>query len=142
MPILVTITGPIAAGKNTVADLLAQICVQTCRTVVVADVDDVAFMVPPAARTSSLWLAAHRAHGALVGAWMRSDIDVVIAVGPIYDQEEQEALYGQLPVAAHPCRVLIDAPVAVTWQRAAADTSRGASREETFHRALMPGTDR
>jgi dephospho-CoA kinase len=29
MPILVTITGPVAAGKNTVADLLAEHCVST-----------------------------------------------------------------------------------------------------------------
>jgi adenylylsulfate kinase-like enzyme len=44
MPILVIITGPIAAGTKTVADLLAEHCVSTGRTVVIADVDDVAAM--------------------------------------------------------------------------------------------------
>ena len=145
MPILVTITGPIAAGKNTVADLLALRCVQTGRTVVVSDLDDVAFAVAPADKRGGLWLAAHRAQGALVGEWMRSQIDVVIAIGPIFNKDEQEALYGQLPIDASPCRVLIDAPLATTWQRVTAEPSRGASREQGFHqraharyRSLMP----
>jgi thymidylate kinase len=133
MPILITIVGPIAAGKNTVAELVAERCVETGHTVVVADVDDVAFMLRPTARRAELWLAAHRAHGALVGQWMQSKIDVVVALGPIYDQEEQDALYGQLPIGGTPCRVLIDAPLTTTWQRVSADSSRGGSRQRDFH---------
>jgi pantothenate kinase-related protein Tda10 len=45
MPILVAITGPIASGKNTVADLLAEHCMSAGRTVVIADIDEVAAMV-------------------------------------------------------------------------------------------------
>ena len=45
MPTLVTITGPIASGKNTVATLLAEGCTRGGLTVVLADVDDVAAMV-------------------------------------------------------------------------------------------------
>ncbi len=41
---------------------------------------------------------------------MQSKVDVVVALGPIYDKDEQEALYRQLPVGAIPCRVLIDEP--------------------------------
>jgi hypothetical protein len=70
VPILMTIVGPIAAGKNTVADLVANRCIETGRTVVVADVDDVAFMLRPRERRGSLWLGAHQAHGALVGTWL------------------------------------------------------------------------
>lgn len=146
MPILITIVGPIASGKNTTADLIAQRCVAAGRAVVIADVDDVAHMVSPGDRQGSLWLAAHRAHGALVGEWMRSEVDVVIAVGPIYDQDEQAALYGQIPADARLCRVLIDAPLATTWSRVANDRQRGASRDMTFHktaharyRSLMAG---
>jgi hypothetical protein len=146
VPILITIVGPIAAGKNTVAELLAERCVETGRTVVVADVDDVAFMLRPPARRAGLWLAAHRAHGALVAQWMQSKVDVVVALGPIYDEDEQEALYGQLPVGETPCRVLIDAPLSTTWQRVSADSSRGGSRQREFHesaharyRSLLPG---
>ena len=146
MPVLITIVGPIAAGKNTVAELVAERCVETGRTVAVADVDDVAFMLRPPARRAELWAAAHRAHGALVGRWMQSEVDVVVALGPIYDKDEQEALYGQLPVSGAPCRVLIDAPLATTWQRVSADSSRGGSRQREFHqsaharyRSLLPG---
>jgi hypothetical protein len=146
VPVLKSIVGPIAAGKSTVAELVAERCVETGRTVVVADVDDVAFMLRPPARRAELWLAAHRAHGALVAQWMQSKVDVVVALGPIYDEDEQEALYGQLPVGETPCRVLIDAPLATTWQRVSADNSRGGSRQREYHesaharyRSLLPG---
>jgi hypothetical protein len=146
MPILVTITGPIAAGKNTVADLLAEHCVSTGRTVVIADVDDVAAMVAgPGAGAVGLWFAAHQAHGALVGQWMNSAADVVISVGPSYTKAECDALFGQLPPSAQPVRVLIDAPLTATWGRVKDDPRRGASRERDFHesayaryRSLLP----
>lgn len=134
MPILVTIVGPLASGKNTVGELVAQRCTESGRTVVVADVDDVGFMLrPKERRTGGLWLAAHQAHGALVAQWMRSKVDVVVAMGPIFDDDEQEALYGQLPPEESPCRVLIDAPLETTWQRVTAETSRGISRQRGFH---------
>lgn len=89
---LVTITGPIAAGKNTVAALLAKSLVRKGRTVVIVDVDDVAAMVAePGAAATGLWFAAHEAHGALVARWMLSGVDVVISVGPTYTQAEQRA---------------------------------------------------
>ena len=70
MPQLVILTGPIAAGKNTVADGLTRLLTGRGRSVVVADVDDVAAMVgPPGAGAAGLWFAAHEAHGALVGQW-------------------------------------------------------------------------
>ncbi len=146
MPILVTITGPIGAGKNTVADLLAEHCVSTGRTVVIADVDDVAAMVGgPGAGAVGLWFSAHRAHGALVGEWMNSGADVVISVGPIYTKAECDALFGQLPPSAQPIRVLIDAPLSATWGRVKDDPRRGASRDRDFHesaygryRSLLP----
>lgn len=141
-----TITGPIAAGKNTIADLLAEHCIRIGHTVVIADVDDVAAMVgAPGAGAAGLWFAAHQAHGALVGQWMQSKVDVVISVGPIYTQAERDALFGQLPPGAQPIRVLIDAPLSVTWQRVTADVQRGISRQRDFHesaharyRSLMP----
>lgn len=67
MPILISITGPIAAGKNTTANAVAKRCLSDELTVVIADVDDVAAMVePPGAGAAGLWFAAHEAHGALV----------------------------------------------------------------------------
>lgn len=133
---LLMLTGPIAAGKNTVAEHLAQRLTTGGRTVVVADVDDVAAMVgAPGAAAAGLWFAAHEAHGALVGQWMRSAVDVVIAVGPVYTEEEQRALTRTLPDAVSVRWVVIDAPVSVTLARAQADPSRGLSRDPDFHHA-------
>jgi dephospho-CoA kinase len=136
MPQLVILTGPIAAGKNTVAEELSQRLIRRGRTVVVADVDDVAAMVgSPGAAAAGLWFAAHQAHGALVGQWMRSDVDYVVAVGPIYAAEERAALTCTLPDDAAVLWVVIDAPVSVTLARAQADAGRGLSRDPVFHRA-------
>ena len=147
MPTLVTLTGPIAAGKNTVADLLAARWTQQGLTVVVADVDDVAAMVAaPGAAAAGLWSAAHEVHGVLVAQWLRSGVDVVVSVGPVYTPAEQDALLGPLPPGVRLWRVLIDAPLAVTWDRVRSDPDRGLSRDRDFHvaaharyRSLMPG---
>jgi thymidylate kinase len=136
MPHLVVVTGPIAAGKNTLADRLAERLTGRGRTVVVADVDDVAAMVAsPGAARAGLWFAAHEAHGAVVGQWMRSSVDVVVAVGPVYTPEEQKALTRTLPDGAPILWVLLDARVEVTFARAQADPTRGLSREPEFHHA-------
>jgi hypothetical protein len=141
MPQLVILTGPIAAGKNTVADNLARHLIQQGRTVVVADVDDVATMVRApgdhsaglAAGRAGLWFAAHEAHGAVVGQWMRSKVDVVIVVGPIYSAEEQAVLLRTVPGGAAVRWVVIDADVSTTLARAQADPTRGLSRQPEFH---------
>jgi thymidylate kinase len=135
MPQLIILTGPIAAGKNTVAECLARVLTARGSTVVVADVDDVAAMVGrPGAAAAGLWFAAHEGHGALVGQWMRSAVDYVVVVGPIYSPEEQTALTSRLPDGAPKQWIVIDAPVEVTFARAQADPGRGLSREPEFHR--------
>lgn len=147
MPTLVAITGPIASGKSTVAALLAKRCESKGLTAVIADVDDVAAMVTgPGAAASGLWFAAHLAHGAMVAQWMLSKVNVVISVGPFHTPAEREALFGPVPAETSLCRVLIDAPLSATWERARADLTRGRSREYDFHiaaherfRSLMPG---
>lgn len=136
MPQLVILTGPIAAGKNTVAEKLARLLTGRGRTVVVADVDDVAAMVgAPGAAAAGLWSAAHAAHGALVGRWMRAGVDYVVAVGPVYTAAEQLALTGGLAADAAVLWVVVDAPVPVTLARAQTDPGRGLSRDPEFHRA-------
>jgi adenylylsulfate kinase-like enzyme len=133
---LVVITGPIAAGKSTVASLIADALAALGRSAVLVDVDDVAAMVAgPGAAAAGLWFAAHQAHGALVGKWMQTAVDVVIAVGPIYARREQAALLEPLPEASAVHWVVIDASVDVTLARAQADPGRGLSRQPEFHRA-------
>jgi len=132
----VILTGPIAAGKNTVADRLTERLTGCGKTVVVADVDDVAGMVAaPGAARAGLWFAAHEAHGALVGQWMRSGVDYVVVVGPIYAAAEQVALTRTLPDDAAVLWVVVDATVSATLARAQADPRRGLSRDPEFHHA-------
>jgi adenylylsulfate kinase-like enzyme len=131
---LVILTGPIAAGKNTVAEALARRLTACGRTVVVADVDDVAAMVaPPGAARLGLWFAAHEAHAALVGQWMRTGVDFVVVVGPIFSYAEQATLNRKIPDGAAVLRVIVDADVAVTFARAQNDPTRGLSRQHDFH---------
>lgn len=131
---LVVITGPIAAGKNTVASLIAEGLTALGRSAVLVDVDDVAAMVAGAgAAATGLWFAAHQAHGALVGTWMQTGVDVVLAVGPIYTPREQAALLEWVPDASAVHWVVIDASAAITLARAQADFGRGLSREPEFH---------
>ena len=149
MPRLITITGPIAAGKNTVADLIAAHYASTGQTTVIADVDDVAHMIVTPGQQGPHWFEAHQAHGALTAAWMRSSVDLVIAVGPVYTEAEQAALFGVLPSGVEMCRVLIDAPITATWDRVNSDKRQGASGRRDFHtsaherfRSLVDGIPR
>jgi hypothetical protein len=66
---------------------------------------------------------------------MRSAVDYVVAVGPIYTAEEQTALTSTLPKGATVLWIVIDAEVSVTFARAQADPSRGLSRDLEFHHA-------
>jgi|GEM_PF-459976 len=145
---LVVVNGPIASGKSTTAAALAAAATSLGRTAAVVDVDDVAEAVAaPGAGASGLWLSAHHAHGALVARWLRTPLDVVVAVGPFHSPAERAALVDELPPGTAAHWVLLDAPVETTLERAQADPTRGTSKEEAFHRErherfrrLVPGS--
>ncbi|WP_420113981.1 AAA family ATPase [Pseudactinotalea sp.] len=131
---LVTIVGPLASGKNTVATRLTELLERSGESCAVVDVDDVADMVRArGASPSWLWPTAHEIHGELVARWLASAVNVVVAVGNIYDEAEQRALEASLPEHVRALRVVLDAPIDVTWARATDDPTRGASRERDFH---------
>lgn len=131
---LVTIVGPLASGKNTVAKRLADLVDERGATCVVVDIDDVAAMVGGrGAGVAGLWPAAHEAHGALVAGWLRTAVDLVIAIGNVYDAAERRALEAPLPPSVSILRVVLDAPIEVTWARASADPERVVSRQRGFH---------
>jgi len=131
---VVVVTGPIAVGKSTVAAALAVAATRRDLTAVVVDVDDVAGAVAaPGAGATGLWSSAHRAHGALVARWVRTQVDLVVAVGPLFSPAERAALLEELPSGAAVHWVLLDAPLSTTLARAAADPSRGLSRDAAFH---------
>lgn len=143
---LVTIVGPLAAGKGTLAERLADLLGARGSTSVVVDVDDLAAMVRGSdGGVAWLWPAAHEIHGKVVAGWLTTAVDVVIAIGNIYDEAEQNVLAAALPTGVRIVRVVLDAPLAVTWERVKDDPERGLSRERGFHeraharfRSLLP----
>jgi adenylylsulfate kinase-like enzyme len=89
---LVTILGPIGSGKSTLAELLAERVREAGLAVASVDVDDVlAMLSAPLEQFAESWERVRRVHGSLVGAWVRSGIDVVIAHGPIFTPAETES---------------------------------------------------
>jgi shikimate kinase len=134
--VLVVVIGPIASGKSTVCRLLARRLVAAGRTVAAIDLDDVAAMVSaPGGRTPTHWDQAHRVHGSLVGAWLETSVDVVLAHGPFYSRDETDALTARLPPRTALVRVLLLAPFDLALRRVADDPERGLSRDPAFLRA-------
>ncbi len=146
MASLVVVIGPIAAGKSTVAEALADRLVADGRSVAVVDVDDVVFMQrAPLEQFDRTWERGRAVHGELVGRWLRSDVDVVVAHGPAYTAEETTALMADVPDDVPVLRALLLVPYDVALDRVTADPDRALSRDPDFLRrthdrftALLP----
>jgi len=135
-PLLVVIIGPIGSGKSTVARLLAAHLVAAGLTVATPDVDDVVVMGDgPPDTFDAMWSRGRRVHGAVVGAWLRSGVDVVIAHGPAYTDEETAALMAEVPAGTPTTRVMLLAPYAVALARVTGDPLRGVSKDPAFLRS-------
>lgn len=120
------IVGPIGSGKSTVARLLGERLVAAGLTVATPDVDDVVAMgAGPAEAFDPMWDRGRRVHGAVVGAWLRSGVDVVVAHGPAYTEDETAALMADVPPGTPTTRVLLLAPYDVALARIAADPDPG-----------------
>lgn len=132
LPVLVTITGPLAAGKNTVAEQVSQLIHDRGRSVALIDVDAVADMVHQR-DVDGIWQTASRLQGELVTGWLTSGVEVAIAVGSYFEAQERAALFGSLPESLAMLQVLLHADVEITWNRALGDETRGLSRQRDFH---------
>ena len=122
------ITGPIAAGKSTLASAVVDRLREQGRTVAIVDLDTVAEMALP---TLPDWEWAHEIHADLVGAWTTRPLDVVVDEGSSTPGEVAQILAatpGGVPVL----RVLLIADVERSWERAQGDPTRGLSKDRDF----------
>lgn len=133
---LVVITGPIAAGKSTVAEALAGRLVTDGRSAAVVDLDSLVFdmLRAPLAQFDESWRRARQVHGVLVAAWLDAGIDVVVAHGPFLSSEDDEVLLARTS-AVTPIRVLLRVPFAVACTRVGQDPTRVVSADLGFLRS-------
>ncbi|MFD7022033.1 hypothetical protein [Promicromonospora sukumoe] len=125
------ISGPIASGKSTLAVELARVLRHEGLSVAVTDLDTVAGMALP---TLPDWGWAHRIHAQLVGAWLTTDVDVVIDEGTSSPAEVQEVL-DQVPEGTDVFHLVLTADFDASLARARADVGRGVSKDPAFLRA-------
>jgi len=130
---LVVVTGPIAAGKSTVAAAVGVRMQDAGLSAAVVDLDEiVASLRASQAHQQQSWDQARRAHAALVGGWLRSGVDVVVADGPFHDPDEIATLLSHVPPYTVSRWCWLDVPFDVARRRTAADPTRGVSRDPGF----------
>ncbi len=56
----------------------------------------------PLDRFEHSWRGARMVHGELVAAWLRTDVDIVIAHGPFYTADETAAVLDPVPPVVPP----------------------------------------
>jgi RecA/RadA recombinase len=129
---VVAITGPIGAGKSTVAARLAALLAAAGTIVAVADLDDLWLELrAPGDDLDATWLRARQAHAALVTGWLAAGVEVVVVHGPFLTAPERGPLVGALD--GTPLRwALLDVTYEVALDRVADDPERGLSRDPAF----------
>ncbi|MFD7307724.1 AAA family ATPase [Promicromonospora sp. NPDC059942] len=128
---LVMISGPIASGKSTLAVELVRLLRLEGFSVALTDLDTVAEMALP---TLPDWDWAHGIHAELVGAWLATDIDIVVDEGTSNPTEVQQVL-DQVPEGTDVLHVVLTADFDASLARARADSGRGVSKDPGFLRA-------
>jgi len=143
---LIVIVGPIASGKSTVAHELGSRFRAAGRRVAVLDLDDVVETIGGfAGLTPERFHAAQVVYGELVGAWLQRGFDV-IAHGPFFAPEEDQAVLHAVPAGIVPRRVQLLATYEAALERTVVDSGRAVSKDPAFLRAaydraesLLPG---
>ncbi len=119
MPTLVVIVGSIASGKSTIATGLAERFRARDRRVALLDLDELVETIGGFVGLSLEQLRqAQMVFGQLVGAWLVQDFDV-IAHGPFFDHDEDQALLHAIPDGVVVRRVLLHTTLAVALEQLA-----------------------
>jgi|GEM_PF-2727396 len=124
---LVTITGPIGAGKSTVAELLGRRLATTGAATSLADLDEIAFAQRAQLDLPEFWRRAGVAHSGLVRSWFQAGADVVIAHGPFFESRSYDLLVAAAPEDSLQHHVLLRVPFEIALRRVATDPGRGPS---------------
>lgn len=138
---LVVIIGPIASGKSTIAGALANRFRAAGRAVAVLDLDDVVETIGGFGDlTPERFQQAQVVYGDLVGAWLRQGLDV-IAHGPFFQRQEDEALLHAVPDGIEPRRVQLLATYEAALERVAGDPARALSKDPGLLRLTYDGVE-
>lgn len=130
LPRLLMISGPIAAGKSTLAAEVCRRLRARGRSVALTDLDTVAEMALP---TLPDWDQAHAVHAQLVAAWCATGIEIVVDEGTSSPEEVRQVL-DQLPAGVDVVHVVLTADFEASLARAQGEPSRGLSKERDFLR--------
>ena len=129
----IVITGPIGAGKSTVARGLAERFRAVGLSAVAVDADDVfATLSAPPEELEVSWWRARRVHGALIAAWLCSGVDAVIAHGPFYTPAETAALLADISASHVQRRVMLLVDYETALGRVAQESDRKRSKDPEF----------
>ncbi len=129
---VVAVTGPIGAGKSSVAAALARRLAASGRTAAVADLDDVWVALQGEADLAVSWTRARAAHAALVAGWEAAGVDVVVVHGPFATLAERAPLQAGLPAEIRVRWAVLDVSYEAALARVADDPERGLSRDPDF----------
>jgi lactoylglutathione lyase len=134
---LLVISGPIAAGKSTVASALAATFRKSGRSVAVVDLDRLYMMLDDPAPMSdpSRSREARRAAAALTDHFVLDGIELVILEGTVWTMSEREELTAALTTLVQPVFVTLHVSVEEALRRVQADSGRRASRDPAILRA-------
>jgi predicted enzyme related to lactoylglutathione lyase/adenylylsulfate kinase-like enzyme len=137
VPTLLIISGPIASGKSTVAQLLATESRAGGHTVAVVDLDRLYMMLDHRSPMDDprTWRAARRAAAALADQFLVDGAELVIVEGTFWTQAERDEFAHRLSTAFGALFVTLHVSVDEALTRVQADVGRRASRVPELLRA-------
>ena len=137
VPTLLIISGPIASGKSTVAQLLATESRASGHTVAVVDLDRLYMMLDHRSPMDDprTWRAARRAAAALADQFLVDGAELVIVEGTFWAQAERDEFAHRLSTAFDALFVTLHVSVDEALTRVQADVGRRASRVPELLRA-------